>query len=43
MTERPLSRQMGCGECRHEIHLLPCDWCLCDHSTIPGTFPEEAL
>lgn len=38
MSERPLSRQPSCGECRHEWHLTGCDWCLCDHSIVPGVY-----
>jgi hypothetical protein len=38
----PLSRQPDCGECGHETHILPCDWCLCADPPVPGYYPEES-
>jgi hypothetical protein len=38
----PLSRQPDCGECHHEAHILPCDWCLCADPPVPGYYPEES-
>lgn len=38
MTTAPVSRQPACGGCGHEVHILRCDWCLCDTSPVVGVY-----
>lgn len=37
----PISRQPACGSCRHEAHILGCDWCLCTTSPVVGVYLDS--
>lgn len=43
MTDRPMSRQMGCPICGHEHCFLDCERCDCAAHIQQGVYPDLGI